>query len=83
MLDEDKKKDNAKRQAAYRQRRLKEGSDRRLNVILELPAKQALDSIAAHYGVTNKSVVERVLLEAHTKLLQEIKDMEQSKNSTL
>ncbi|MDR7375418.1 hypothetical protein J2X19_000076 [Rhodoferax ferrireducens] len=72
MENEEKKKDNARRQAAYRKRRLKEGSDQRLNVILEQPAKQALDAIAHYYGVTNKSVVERLLLEAYAKLIEQI-----------
>lgn len=59
MIDS-QKKDNAKRQVEYRQRRLKEGSDQRLNVILGLNAKLALERIARHYGVTNKNVLERL-----------------------
>jgi len=35
-----KKKDNAKRQAEYRKRHIKEGSDQRLNVIEEALRRQ-------------------------------------------
>ena len=61
-MQEIKKKDNAKRQAEYRKRHMKEGSDQRLNVILGLDAKLALERMAKHGGVTNKSLLERVLL---------------------
>ena len=77
MQDEEKKKDNARRQAEYRKRRLKDGSDQRLNVILSLQARQALDMIAQHYGTTNKAAVERVLLEAQAQLDQQITDDQQ------
>ncbi len=63
------KKDNAKRQAEYRKRHIKDGSDQRLNVILELQAKLALDRMAKHYGSSNKELLERVLLEAQSKLI--------------
>ena len=68
-MQEIKKKDNAKRQAEYRQRHMKEGSDQRLNVILGLDAKLALERMAIHGGVTNKSLLERVLLETQSRLL--------------
>ena len=67
---ESQKKDNAKRQTEYRQRHIKEGSDQRLNVILGLDAKLALERMAKHAGVTNKSLLERVLLEAQSRLLE-------------
>ena len=69
-MQEIKKKDNAKRQTEYRQRHIKEGSDQRLNVILGLDAKLALERMAKHAGVTNKSLLERVLLEAQSRLLE-------------
>lgn len=77
MLDT-KNKDNAKRQAEYRQRRLKEGSDQRLNVILDLHAKLALERMARHYSVTNKKVLERLLLEAQSQLLEQMDGQQQS-----
>lgn len=77
MLDA-RKKDNAKRQAEYRKRRLKEGSDQRLNVILDLHAKLALERMAKHYSVTNKKVLERLLLEAQSQLLEQMDGQQQS-----
>ena len=77
MLDI-KKKDNAKRQAEYRQRRLKEGSDQRLNVILDLHAKLALERMAKHYCVTNKNVLERLLLAAQSQLIEQMDAQQQS-----
>ncbi len=56
MLEE-KKKDNAKRQAEYRKRHIKEGSDQRLNVILDLDVKLALERMAKFHGVSNKSLL--------------------------
>lgn len=76
---EAKKKDNAKRQAEYRKRRIKEGSDQRLNVILDLAAKLALERMAKHYGVTNKSLLERVLLETQSRLVETMDGEQQTR----
>lgn len=70
------KKANAKRQAEYRKRHLKEGSDQRLNVILDLAAKLALERMAKLHGVSNKELLERVLLETQSQLIAEM-DCEQ------
>ena len=78
-MQEIKKKDNAKRQAEYRQRHMKEGSDQRLNVILGLDAKLALERMAKHGGVTNKSLLERVLLETQSRLLEDMDDEQQTR----
>ncbi len=78
-MQEIKKKDNAKRQAEYRKRHIKEGSDKRLNVILGLDAKLALERMAKHYGVTNKNVLERLLLEAQSRLLEDMEDEQQTR----
>ena len=78
-MQEIKKKDNAKRQAEYRQRHMKEGSDQRLNVILGLDAKLALERMAKHNGVTNKSLLERVLLEAQSRLLEDMDGEQQTR----
>ena len=78
-MQEIKKKDNAKRQAEYRQRHMKEGSDQRLNVILGLDAKLALVRMAKHDGVTNKSLLERVLLEAQSRLLEAMDGEQQTR----
>lgn len=63
------KKANSKRQAEYRKRHIKEGSDQRLNVILDLQAKLALERMAKLQGVSNKELLERVLLAAQSQLL--------------
>ena len=78
-MQEIKKKDNAKRQAEYRQRHIKEGSDQRLNVILGLDAKLALERMAKHDGVTNKRLLERILLEAQSRLLEDMDGEQQTR----
>ena len=78
-MQEIKKRENAKRQAEYRQRHMKEGSDQRLNVILGLDAKLALERMAKHNGVTNKSLLERVLLEAQSRLLEDMDGEQQTR----
>lgn len=78
-MQEIKKKDNAKRQAEYRKRHMKEGSDQRLNVILGLDAKLALERMAKHEGVTNKSLLERVLLETQSRMLEAMDGEQQTR----
>ncbi len=65
---ESQKKDNAKRQAEYRKRHLKEGSAQRLNVILGLDAKLALEQLAKHHGLSNKAMLEKLLIESAGEL---------------
>jgi hypothetical protein len=76
---ESQKKDNAKRQAEYRKRHIKEGSDQRLNVILDLKAKQALDRMAKLHRVSNKELLERVLLAAQNQLLADMDGEQQAR----
>lgn len=73
------KKANAKRQAEYRKRHIKEGSDQRLNVILDLQAKLALERMAKLQGVSNKELLERVLLEAQSQLLANLNTEQQNR----
>jgi hypothetical protein len=73
------KKANAKRQAEYRKRHIKEGSDQRLNVILDLQAKLALERMAKLHDVSNKELLERVLLEAQSQLLANLNDEQQNR----
>jgi hypothetical protein len=72
------KKANAKRQAEYRKRHIKEGSDQRLNVILDLQAKLALERMAKLQGVSNKELLERVLLETQSQLIAEMDSEQQT-----
>jgi hypothetical protein len=62
---------NAERQAAYRQRHLKEmnGMLERLNMMLSLHAKRQLERLAAGYGVTQRKLLERLLAEAERAAL--------------
>lgn len=76
---EAKRKDNAKRQAEYRKRHIKDGSDQRLNVILDLDVKLALERMAKHHGVSNKTILERVLLDAQSNLLEYMNDEQQTR----
>jgi hypothetical protein len=46
--------------------------DRRLNVILGLDAKLALERMAKHEGVTRKRLLERVLLDTQSRRLEPI-----------
>jgi hypothetical protein len=76
---ESQKKGSAKRQAEYRKRHIKEGSDQRLNVILDLQAKLALERMAKLQGVSNKELLERVLLETQSQLLTNMNDEQQNR----
>jgi hypothetical protein len=57
---------NAQRQAAYRAKHLKDvdAQGERLNLIIDAPAKRALERLASCYGVTQRAMVERLLLAA-------------------
>jgi hypothetical protein len=64
---------NAARQAAYRQRHLhdEEGTGERLNVVIDLHAKRALERLASCYGVTQRAILERVLVAAEQEALKQ------------
>lgn len=76
-MSELKKKDNAKRQSEYRKRHLKDGTSQRLNVILDLDAKLALERMAKHHHVNNKEMLTRALLDAQTQLIACMNDEQQ------
>ena len=56
-------KTNAQRQAAYRVRQLEavDGAGERLNTIIDVHAKSALERLAKCYGVTQREVLERLI----------------------
>ena len=62
---------NATRQAAFRQRHLHDdgGTGERLNVVIDLHAKRALERLASCYGVTQREILERVLAAAEQEAL--------------
>lgn len=57
---------NSERQAAYRARRAEAGDngERRLNTWLSTSAALALERLARHHGLTQRAMLERLLLEA-------------------
>jgi hypothetical protein len=66
-------RNNAQRQADYRARHLKseDGQLQRLNLMIDLHAKRALERLASCYGVTQKSMLERLIQHAQEVALLE------------
>jgi hypothetical protein len=67
-------KTNAQRQAAYRARHLQDenGQGERLNIVLDLHAKMALERLAACYGVTQRAVLEQLLVNAENAMIDQL-----------
>ena len=65
---------NAERQAAYRERHLKDekGNSERLNMVIDLHAKRALERLATCYGVTQKAILERLLVGAENAVVDQV-----------
>jgi hypothetical protein len=65
-------KTNAQRQSDYRARHLKDldGQAERLNLLVNLHAKRALERLAACYAVTQREVLEGLLREADRAALE-------------
>jgi hypothetical protein len=64
-------KSNAERQAAYRERHLKnaDGTLERVNTLVSVQAKRRLERLAACYGVTQRGILERLLTDAERAAL--------------
>lgn len=64
-------KSNALRQAEFRARHLKEegGQGERLNMVVDLHAKAALDRLAVRYGVTKRQTLEMIIAGAERSML--------------
>jgi len=64
---------NAQRQADYRARHLKSeyAQLQRLNLMIDLHAKRALERLASCYGVTQKSMLESLIRQAQEVALLE------------
>ena len=62
---------NAQRQAAYRQRHLRsaDGEGARLNLVVSHHSARQLTRLATHYGVTKRAMLEQLLKEAETAVL--------------
>jgi hypothetical protein len=67
-------KTNAQRQAAYRARHLKEasGEGERLNIVIDFHAKLTLERLAACYGVTQRAMLEQLLLKAEHAMIDQL-----------
>ena len=67
-------KSNAARQAAYRARHLidEDGTGERLNLVIDLHAKRALERLAVCYGVTQREAIERLVLHAERAALDRV-----------
>ncbi len=61
------RRSNAQRQADYRRRHLKDKDSQleRLSLLIDLHAKRALERLASCYGVTQKVMLERLLMQAN------------------
>lgn len=57
-------KSAAERQREFRQRKLTEGTDARLDVLVSATAAAALKRLARHHGMTQRAMLERVLVDA-------------------
>ena len=62
----------AERQAAYRTRHLHDegGTGERLNVVINLHAKRALERLASCYGVTQLAMLEQIIAAAEREALK-------------
>ena len=62
----------AERQAAYRARHLHDegGTGERLNVVIDLHAKRALERLASCYGVTQLAMLEQIIADAEREALK-------------
>lgn len=65
---------NAERQANYRKRHLKDesGALSRLNVMISFQGKIRLERLASCYGVTQRAMLERLLEEEESALLDSL-----------
>lgn len=65
---------NAQRQAAYRARHLHDidGQGERINAVVSINAKCALERLASYYGITHRAVLERALAQADREALAQV-----------
>lgn len=70
---------NAERQAAYRARHLKDldATCERLNLIISMNAKKALERLSSYYAVTQRAMLERLLAEAQRAAISGLTGKEQ------
>ncbi len=71
---------NAERQAAYRQRHLKDenATDERLSLLVDIHAKRALERLAARYGVTQRAMLQTLITDAERVVVNALTGSEQA-----
>jgi len=62
---------NKERQAAYRQK-ARSNNQYRINTFVSTEAGVALGCLSRHYAVTKREILEKLLVEAHKRVLAEI-----------
>ncbi|CAI2154331.1 Uncharacterised protein [Serratia fonticola] len=65
-------KTNAQRQAEYRARRRRDGVSTHLNIEVSLIAHFALERLAHHHGLTQRQMLERLLIEPDEALCKSL-----------
>jgi hypothetical protein len=72
---------NAERQATYRARHLKgiDGTGERINLLVDIPTKRALERLAACYGVTQRAMLQTLIASAERAMLDTLPPDEQAK----
>lgn len=64
----------AERQRAYRQRRLTDGTDVRLDVMVSATTAAALQRLARHQGLSQRATLEQVLAQAEAAAIAGMHD---------
>ncbi len=64
---------NAEKQAAFRARNKEVGSER-LQVVVNLQTKLALQRLSRHYGLTQSAMIERLLMSEQSRVTHELND---------
>lgn len=74
-------KSNAERQRAYRARHLHDidGGGERINCVVPISTKRALERLAACYGVTQRKMIERLVADAQADALSGLTPVQQEK----
>lgn len=72
-------KSGAERQAAYRERQLKseEGTGARLDMVIEVSGKYALERLAVRYRVTQREMLERLIKTAEGNAVRKLSAQEE------
>jgi hypothetical protein len=64
----------AERQRAYRQRKIADGTDSRLDVVVSAGAAAALQRLARHHGISQRAMLELVLAQAEQATVADLAD---------